>query len=378
MISRVIIIAALGFSFILNPSMASTQQIKRAEKELAALNQSISQLKIELLSQQQKLSKTNKQLKTLDLKIHNTQQELAKLHDKKKKLVTQIRVLNDTKVSQQKQAAKRKQQLTQLIEEQYIRSKTPVIYYFNSEQSTHQREYLRLFQQEKNQQIQFIIAELKALAETEKQLTQKNEQLSQMITIQDGEKQKLQSLRDKRQHWLNQLLAELKKTEYDLTKKQKDATALEQFIANLNHLLAQNNSQHTKDFIKNKGRLPWPIQGDIINAYGTVRTHPLTWHGELIKAPTGKSVQAIYPGLVVFADWLRGFGYLVILDHGNGFLSLYGHNQQLSKSEGQWVTQGEEVAKVGQTGSTSYPALYFEIRHQGKPQNPTDWCISQS
>lgn len=101
------------------------------------------------------------------------------------------------------------------------------------------------------------------------------------------------------------------------------------------------------------------------------------WDGVLIGAPEGATVRAVHGGRVVFADWLRGAGLLVILDHGNGYLSLYGHNQRLLKSAGDIVKAGESIATVGNSGGQDTPALYFAIRQQGRPTDPAQWCRAQ-
>jgi septal ring factor EnvC (AmiA/AmiB activator) len=102
----------------------------------------------------------------------------------------------------------------------------------------------------------------------------------------------------------------------------------------------------------------------------------LRWQGVIIEAPTGRHVRAVSHGRVAFSDWLRGLGNLIIIDHGNSYLSLYGHNESLYKSAGEWVEPGDIIGSVGNSGGRPDPALYFEIRKKGKPQNPTKWCKS--
>ncbi len=101
------------------------------------------------------------------------------------------------------------------------------------------------------------------------------------------------------------------------------------------------------------------------------------WDGVMISAAAGSQVHAVHGGRVVFADWLRGAGLLVILDHGNGYLSLYGHNQTLLKSAGDVVKAGESISTVGNSGGQDTPALYFAIRQQGHPSDPAQWCHAQ-
>lgn len=99
----------------------------------------------------------------------------------------------------------------------------------------------------------------------------------------------------------------------------------------------------------------------------------MLWNGWLIEANKGTSVKTVHEGRVVFSDYLRGFGLMLILDHGDGFMTLYGHNQELLKDTGEWVNPKDEIAKAGSTGGLTASALYFEVRHQGQPKNPKIW-----
>ena len=128
-----------------------------------------------------------------------------------------------------------------------------------------------------------------------------------------------------------------------------------------------------------RGKLPWPVDGRLLARFGETRGDDTRakWDGVMISASAGSQVHAVHGGRVVFADWLRGAGLLVILDHGNGYLSLYGHNQSLLKDAGQIVKAGEAIATVGTSGGQNTPALYFAIRQQGRPSDPAQWCRRQ-
>ena len=131
----------------------------------------------------------------------------------------------------------------------------------------------------------------------------------------------------------------------------------------------------TRTFKELRGKLPWPVEGAMLARYGTPRGESgLTWQGMLIGAPAGDAVHAIHRGRVAYADWLRGFGLMLIIEHEDGFMSLYGHNETLTRETGDWVERGEVIATVGDSGGNSRPALYFEIRRAGHPVNPRRWC----
>lgn len=123
-----------------------------------------------------------------------------------------------------------------------------------------------------------------------------------------------------------------------------------------------------------KRKLKWPVVGKIIHKFGTQKQGYVKWKGVLTKADLGQQVKSIYSGRVLFSDWLQGYGLVTIIDHGKGYMSLYGYNQTLLKKEGDYVEQGEPISLVGQSGGQLQPGLYFEIRHTGQAQNPKLWC----
>lgn len=130
-------------------------------------------------------------------------------------------------------------------------------------------------------------------------------------------------------------------------------------------------------FAKQKGGLAWPVNGKVTNKFGRLRSgSKLKWRGVLIETKAGASVKAVSGGRVVFSDWLTGYGFVLIIEHGRGYMSLYGHNQQLLKSVGDNVSKNEQIALAGKSGRNGKPALYFEIRHKGKPINPSKWIVA--
>ena len=131
-----------------------------------------------------------------------------------------------------------------------------------------------------------------------------------------------------------------------------------------------------RDFSSLKGQLPWPIKGRLTNKFGSARAESTEsiWDGVLIDASEGTEIRAVTSGKVVFSDWLRGYGLLIIIDHGKGYMTLYAFNQSLYRQVGEWVDVGEVIASVGQSGGRSHSGLYFGIRNKGKPVDPLEWC----
>ena len=135
----------------------------------------------------------------------------------------------------------------------------------------------------------------------------------------------------------------------------------------------ENSSEPKIDFSTLKGNLPWPVSGKLTQKFGSPRTEG-SWDGVLIDASEGMEIKAVTRGKVVYAEWLRGYGLLTIIDHGQGYMTLYAFNQSLYKRMGDSVKAGDVIASVGQSGGRSQAGLYFGIRQKGVPINPLEWC----
>jgi len=135
--------------------------------------------------------------------------------------------------------------------------------------------------------------------------------------------------------------------------------------------------QGDRPFTALRGKLTWPVNGRLLADFGEVRAGAMRWNGVLVGADRGSEVHAVANGRVAFADWLPGLGLLVIVEHGDGYMSLYGHNDTLRKAAGDWVRPGDVLGTVGDTGGQAHPALYFEIRRGKTPQNPHPWFQKQ-
>lgn len=190
----------------------------------------------------------------------------------------------------------------------------------------------------------------------------------------------LESEQKERQATIKSLNIEITRAGTRLENSIKDQKQLEDLLARIAEGVSNLPTQiDTIAFSSRKGNLLMPVSGTIKNRYGSSRGDgKLKWDGIIITAKTGDPVHAVHYGRVVFSDWLRGFGLLLIISHGEGYMSLYGHNQVLYRETGDWVTAGEIIATVGDTGGQLESGLYFEIRNEGKPTNPQQWCKTRN
>jgi septal ring factor EnvC (AmiA/AmiB activator) len=156
-----------------------------------------------------------------------------------------------------------------------------------------------------------------------------------------------------------------------LAAQEKDLARL---IDELTSILSDYPISSEDPFSSHKGRLTWPVAGTLLHDFGQPRvSNNLKWNGVVLAAPRGREVRAVYHGRVVFSDWLAGLGLLVIVEHGEGYMTLYGYNETTMKNAGDWVAPGDVIATVGDSGGQARSALYFEIRRGTAPINPRDW-----
>jgi len=192
-----------------------------------------------------------------------------------------------------------------------------------------------------------------------------------------AQRNKLQAQRAERADVVARLREELDTKDERLARLLEDEKELERLILALVEALEDipEAPGDLRPFPQLHGELRWPVTGRRLADYGSRRKNSEgRWQGVVIAAAEGSEVRAISHGRVAFADWLRGYGLLAIIDHGEGYMSLYGRNQSLYAEAGDWVEAGDVIAAAGNSGGSTRHALYFEIRHNGKPTNPARWC----
>src|SRR5688500_3123742 len=242
-------------------------------------------------------------------------------------------------------------------------------------------EYYRYFGRSRAAQIEQIELHLGELAALDAALAEEEARLLALEERQKGELAKLTAARERRGRALVTLEAESKNRAKELERLKDQQGGLEKLVRELRRALERVEKFPTdsKDaFAKLRGKLAWPVAGKLSASFGQVRVGGVKWDGVLVAGSQGSPVRAVYHGRVVYADWLSGLGLLTIVDHGDGYLSLYGHNERLYKEVGERVTAGDTIATVGDSGGRSSPALYFEIRKGGRPVDPRPWFRSSA
>ena len=222
------------------------------------------------------------------------------------------------------------------------------------------------------QNYQQTLAELSSTqSAVEEQAVVARERRNRLLTQQRA----LEGQRDQRRALIAELDIEREDKAVERERLRADRARLEALIAELNR---RATTLDGSAFAAAKGKLPWPASGRLRATFGRPRADGrLIWHGMVVNLEEGAPINAVFRGRVVFADWLRGFGLLTIVDHGSGYMTLYGHADSLTKVVGDWVEAGELIARAGRSGGQSRSGLYFEIRQKGAAKDPLAWLTKR-
>ncbi len=236
--------------------------------------------------------------------------------------------------------------------------------------------YYDYFNRSRAARVESVSAELAALERLEQEAAALAAELDALSREHRAELDALAGARTERREFLARLDGSIRADGDELARLREEESRLIELVTELGEIMAAYPVNSEEPFPRLKGRLAWPVQGDVGGRFGEPREADLTWNGVLLNANGGAPVRAVYHGRVAYADWRPGLGLLMVVDHGDGYMSLYGHNDALLKAAGDWVRPGEPIAEVGTTGGRDTPALYFEIRHEGVPVDPHAWMAN--
>jgi len=238
--------------------------------------------------------------------------------------------------------------------------------------------YYRYLSEYRGANIASVNAHIAELADLRDQVAKEENRLAALARARYAELSDLDKSQQKRQGLLASLKQRMADEGSEIERLAAEEQDLARLIAELTSILSDYPITSEEPFSSLKGRLTWPIAGTLIHDFGQPRAgSSVHWNGVVLAAPRGREVRSIYHGRVIFADWLAGMGLLVIVDHGEGYMTLYGYNETTLKSTGDWVAPGDVIATVGDSGGQQQTGLYFEIRQGTKPLNPRSWVTRQ-
>ncbi|QPG05395.1 peptidoglycan DD-metalloendopeptidase family protein [Salinimonas marina] len=366
-----LLLLSAGF-FIVGDVSAQQQEQARLEELRAQLKSRQQTLKANQANAEELqafLAESEKEIGRAAAALNQTQQSLAHNREQQQQLENEQQTLKQAIVDQQDLLASQLRSAfmaghydyaKMIFYQEEAKSFERVLMYYKYVSKARQREITRF---KKN------VARLEAVT---RELQDKASELQQLLQQQQGQKAELLARQQDREQTLQKLNQKIASDAARVKEMEASEKAL---IAAIEAARRAAERAKTKlaGLQKQKGKLTVPAQGKVRRLFGSRRQGQVRWKGVVIEASEGSAVKAISHGRVLYADWLKGFGLVTIVDHGKGFMSVYGHNQALLKQAGDKVGNGESIALVGQSGGQSYPNLYFEIRHKGKALNPASW-----
>ena len=430
------VLIALALTCLLQPAFAderaqTQQQLDATRQDIAELKKLLSKVQEEKSGVQKELKGTETELGKLQKQVDALQKELQKSESELQRLDAEKKKLQSARTEQQRLIAIQAHAAYQNGRQEYLKL---LLNQQNPEKFARTLTYYDYLSQARLEQLKNFNETLRQLANVEKDIGLQQAQLLVQKSDLDTQRDELETVRKERQQVLAKLNEDVKARDQKLAAREQDQADLSKVLKTIEETLARqareaeearkkaliaqqeaekkrlreaqahaDTESDTSDaprkpvksspgalvsssaetfggaFAATRGKLPWPVDGRLLARFGESRGDDARtkWDGVMISASAGSQVHAVHGGRVVFADWLRGAGLLVILDHGNGFLSLYGHNQTLLKSAGDVVKAGESISTVGNSGGQDTSALYFAIRQQGHPSDPAQWCRAQ-
>ena len=371
----------LSALFLLSPAVMSDDkaEMMKLQKEITEMQKELKKVEGARTSVQQELQKNETRMSDLQKKVEKIQRDI---NDQNK----QIENLDKERKDLQKARDKQQDQAAQQVRAAYQLGVQPQFKVFLNQESperiSRMMKYHSYFMAAHADKMKAYLETIAQLTELEPQIAQKMKALSEIKHQLDKEQAELIQAQMQRKQTLAKINHTISNKDRELQEMQEDRRQLQNLLRKVARATTRMATTPSyvplpnagEKFSHRKGRLPWPAQGQIAHRFGSNQVEgQLQWNGILINANSGQQVIAVHYGRVVFADYFRGQGLLVIIDHGEGFLTLYAHNQQLLKKAGDPVKAGESIASVGNSGGQNDTGLYFEIRYEGKAVDPALW-----
>jgi murein hydrolase activator len=360
---------ALTALTVITAVTADAANSRKTEAQLRALSQKIDRMTQQVSHDALERERHSAALRAAEMSLGQARGEIGRLnHEYAERSAERTALAQERDREQQSLSRERASLAGQLRAAYMLGSQEPLKLLLNQRDPLHSSRlytYYSYFGRARADQIAQIQARVQHLEELDAQLAQQQSDLNQLKTAQQSQLQQLERARDDRQTVLASFNAAAQTREQSLARLKTQQADLERLLKELDHSLKTVPPPDVSSaFGRARGQLAWPVAGRVTENYGSRRASGISWEGVVIATERGAPVNA---------DWLPGLGLLVIVDHGEGYMSLYGHNDRLLKATGESVAAGDPIAAAGDTGGRASPELYFEIRRGGKPVDPTPW-----
>ncbi len=365
------------------------------QEELDNLRRRITEMQHELEKANESKSEAVDALRESERAISNSNRRLAELGAQQRTTDARLNELRTQEQQVRDRIAGQQRSLSKLLHQQYLGGQQEYLKLLLNNQNPNQLArdvtYYQYIARDRAAQVTALRADLTDLDAISTATSEQRAQLASLRAEEAMQKRSLENDQRARQQTLTKISLQLRQQRREINRLQRNESRLAQLVERLARMLARPKSRTLfrndnlpddrfdgSPFAQLKGKLTLPVRGELANRFGTPRPDStVLWKGLFLKAANGQPVKAVAAGRVVFADWLRGFGNLLIVDHGSGYMSLYGNNETLYKQVGDVLHGGDTIATVGNSGGNEDSGLYFELRHESKPLDPMKWLAAK-
>jgi septal ring factor EnvC (AmiA/AmiB activator) len=353
------------------------EDARRAEEQLQAVRSEIERVTREVSAEQVERDRLTRELRGAELSVAKARDALSEVRRERAEDAARRAALASEKRSREAELDQNRAALAGQMRAAYlIGRQEPLKLLLNQkdpELAGRMFAYYSYFGRARAGQIHLIEHDVQRLAELDGELAAEDEKLAELEKQQRAQLTALEQARERRTVVLANLEAQSHSRAQNLERLRSQQAGLEKLVRELRAAMERFPVEGNDAFTRLRGKLAWPVSGHLVARFGDARAGGVRWDGVLVATERGAPVKAVCQGRVIYADWLPGLGLLAIVDHGDGYLSLYGHNERLYKAAGEQVAAGDTIAAAGDSGGSPRPELYFEIRRGGKPVDPRPW-----
>ena len=365
------------------PVQAQADRAARAQAELEQIQSRIQSLREELRGDRRQRDRLSRQLEDLERDLAETAARLRELDSRHQQASARLVELQQQREQRRAELAQDREDLAAHLRQAWITGRRGRIRMLLNQEDPgavgRVLAYYDYLSQARSERIRELSRRLEELAELERQIASRREALAALRDEQRNVLDSLQNTREERAQLLARIESRISERGEQIDQLEADEQQLQELIDALQTRLADIPDElgRHRDFSQLRGQLPHPVEGRVIQRFGqSLRDGRLRSRGMLFAAEEGSEIVAVSHGRVAFAEWLPNYGLVLIMEHGGGYLSLYGHTREIYRDVGEWVAPGEVIARVGDSGGRDSPALYFEIRDDREPVDPAPWFRS--
>ena len=376
-LATIVIVIAAGFLAPVAAAPAAARSetdARKAEEQLQAVKTEIERITREVSGEQVERDRLTRELRGAELQVARARDALAEVRHQRAEDAARRAALAAEKRTRETQLEQNRTALAGQMRAAYlIGRQEPFKLLLNQKDPAlagRMFAYYSYFGRARAGQIHLIEDDVRRLGELDAELEAEDAKLAELEKEQRAQLNELEQARERRGHVLVSLEAQSRSRAQNLERLRAQQSGLEKLVRELRAAMERFPVEGNDAFTRLRGKLAWPVNGRLVARFGDARAGGVRWDGVLVATERGAPVKAVCQGRVIYADWLPGLGLLAIVDHGDGYLSLYGHNERLYKAAGEQVAAGDTIAAAGDSGGSPRPELYFEIRKGGKPVDP--------